>query len=261
MLPILLHELINYLAFTLGHRGATDFFAGADGGDIRDPNDEQNPCPGSPIAEIHTQGFDDLKGCALAIAYNDNTCVWYRNTTFQVPESRVLLEDAPALDFGFTLLHERSTSDVALAEPQVPRRCGANPTDGKSDAVPGNCAYGAKQPFKQRTTQTFHPPFYLDLYNFLDGAQDVIFVDSYVGTIHTPGPNQTALPQLAQIPSGGSNSTTSTASVLPSGTGSSSHSSATSSASPGNTAPTGPALSQQCGLRSSSLSKRSDMSQ
>lgn len=83
-------------------RGATDFFAGADGGDIRDPNDEQNPCPGSPISEFHTQGVDDLKGCALAITYNDNvtsiqpedftvfsvnqTCVWYRNTTFQVPE-------------------------------------------------------------------------------------------------------------------------------------------------------------------------------
>lgn len=80
-------------------RSATDFFAGADGGDTRE---DQNPCPGSPISEFHTTGFDDLKGCALAITYNDNvtsiqpedftvfsvnqTCVWSRNTTFAVPE-------------------------------------------------------------------------------------------------------------------------------------------------------------------------------
>ncbi|KZP23879.1 hypothetical protein FIBSPDRAFT_785603, partial [Athelia psychrophila] len=266
-------------------RGATDFFAGADGGDIRDPNDEQNPCPGSPIAEFHTQGFDDLKGCALAIAYNDNvtaiqpadftvfsvnqTCVWYRNTTFQVPER---MPPCPAGGCtcawfwihspdsggeqnymnGFKCNVTGSTSAVALAEPQVPRRCGADPTDGKSDAVPGNCTYGAKQPFywfqaenNTMNEDTFHPPFYLDLYNFLDGAQDDIFLDSYVGAIPAPGPNQTALPQLAQIPSGGSNSTTSTASALPSGTGTASHPSTTSSASPGPTAPAGPALSQQ----------------
>lgn len=84
------------------NKGATDFFASSDGGDIRDPNDEQNPCPGSPISEFHTQGIDDVKGCALAIAYTDNvtsiqpedftvfsinqTCVWSRNTTFEVPE-------------------------------------------------------------------------------------------------------------------------------------------------------------------------------
>ena len=40
-----------------------------------------------------------------------------------------------------------STSEVALAKPQVPRRCGADPEFGKDEAVPGNCTYGAKQPF------------------------------------------------------------------------------------------------------------------
>ena len=40
-----------------------------------------------------------------------------------------------------------STSDVALAKAQVPRRCGADPDFGKPEAVPGNCTYGAKQPF------------------------------------------------------------------------------------------------------------------
>ena len=40
-----------------------------------------------------------------------------------------------------------STSDVPLAQAKVPRRCGADPDFGKSEAVPGNCTYGAKQPF------------------------------------------------------------------------------------------------------------------
>lgn len=44
----------------------------------------------------------------------------------------------------------------------------------------------------------FHPPFYTDLYNFLDGAQNDIFQDSYVGNLPTPSPNQTTLPILRQ---------------------------------------------------------------
>lgn len=45
---------------------------------------------------------------------------------------------------------------------------------------------------------TFSPPFYNDLYNFLDGAQNDIFVDSYA-SIPKPGPNQTELPIVAVI--------------------------------------------------------------
>lgn len=40
---------------------------------------------------------------------------------------------------------------------------------------------------------TYSPPFYLDLYNFKDGPQDDIFVDSYT-YIPTPGPTQTEVP-------------------------------------------------------------------
>lgn len=43
---------------------------------------------------------------------------------------------------------------------------------------------------------TYSPPFYNDLYNFKDGAQNDIFQDSYI-SIPVPGPNQTALPVLA----------------------------------------------------------------
>ena len=48
---------------------------------------------------------------------------------------------------GFKCNITGSTSDVPLAKPQVPRRCGADPDYGKADAAPGNCTYGAKQPF------------------------------------------------------------------------------------------------------------------
>lgn len=80
------------------NKGATSFFASADGGDIRSGDDV---CPGSPPSEYHTTGPDDLKGCALAIAYKadartvnpedfavfsvNQTCVWTRFTDFQVP--------------------------------------------------------------------------------------------------------------------------------------------------------------------------------
>lgn len=40
------------------------------------------------------------------------------------------------------------------------------------------------------------PPFYNDLYNFKDGAQDDIF-QGYYHSIPEPGPDQTALPVRA----------------------------------------------------------------
>ena len=65
------------------------------------------PCVGQPLSQFHTTGFDDVKGCALAIAYKseardvqpedftvfsvNHTCVWYLNTAFEVPD----LPDCP----------------------------------------------------------------------------------------------------------------------------------------------------------------------
>ena len=40
----------------------------------------------------------------------------------------------------------------------------------------------------------FAPPFYTDLYNFRDGAQDDIFEDSYPDGIPEPSPEQTVVP-------------------------------------------------------------------
>ena len=85
------------------NKGLTSYFASSEGGtDIRAGD---NPCPGEngtfPSGAMHTLGPDDLKGCALAIAYESDvtkiqpedfavfsvnqTCVWTRFTDFQVP--------------------------------------------------------------------------------------------------------------------------------------------------------------------------------
>ncbi|KAI0078821.1 hypothetical protein K474DRAFT_812386 [Panus rudis PR-1116 ss-1] len=221
------------------NKGATSFFASSEGGDIRSAND---PCPGSPPSEYHTTGIDDVKGCALAIAYNSNerevqpedfavfsvnqTCVWTRFTDFQVPSRMPPCPEGGCLCAwfwihspdsgseqnymtGFRCNVTESTSTVPIAKAQIPRRCGADPDNGVPNAAPGNCTYGAKQPFywfqKERNNMfegAFAPPFYTDLYNFKDGAQDDIFVDSYT-SLPTPSPDNTIIPSPVQSqPSG-----------------------------------------------------------
>ena len=83
------------------NKGLTSYWASSEGHtDIRQGN---NPCPGDeyPSGAMHTLGFDDLKGCALVIAYESDvkkippedftvfsinqTCVWSRFTEFSVP--------------------------------------------------------------------------------------------------------------------------------------------------------------------------------
>ncbi|CDO76981.1 hypothetical protein BN946_scf184298.g8 [Trametes cinnabarina] len=216
------------------NKGATTWFNSSEGGDIRQGN---SPCPNSPTSAYHTTGFSDLKGCALAIAYESNvtkiqpedftvftinqTCVWYRFTDFAVPARMPPCPEGGChcawfwihsadsggeqnYMTGFKCNVTGSTSNVPLAKPQVPRRCGADPDFGKPEASPGNCTYGAKQPFywfqAERNNMfegTYAPPFYLDLYNFKDGAQDDIFIDSYAD-IPPPSPNSTVVPVLQQ---------------------------------------------------------------
>ncbi|TFK91418.1 hypothetical protein K466DRAFT_323337 [Polyporus arcularius HHB13444] len=151
------------------------------GTDLQRGND---PCPTDgvpfPNPAMHTTGFNDLKGCALAIAYESDvskikpedftvfsinqTCVWTRFTDFQVPARMppcpedgchcawfwIHADDSGGEQNymnGFKCKVTNSTSNVALAKPKLPRRCGADPDYGKPDAAPGNCTYGAKQPF------------------------------------------------------------------------------------------------------------------
>jgi hypothetical protein len=83
------------------NKGATSYFASSEGGDIREPTNPNDVCPNSTTEAYHTNGFNDLEGCALAIAYKNDvtavqpedftvfsvnhTCVWTRFTDFQVP--------------------------------------------------------------------------------------------------------------------------------------------------------------------------------
>ena len=110
-------------------KGATSYFSSAHGGDIQNGND---PCPGSPPAAIHTTGPDDLKGCALAIAYKSNvkdvqpedftvfsvnqTCVWDRFTDFAVPERMPACPDGGCLCAWFWI-HSVSTLVVPAVLP------------------------------------------------------------------------------------------------------------------------------------------------
>jgi len=105
---------------------------------------------------------------------------------------------------GFRCKVTNATSTVPLGTPKVARRCGADPDNGKLQAAPANCTYGPKAPFfwfnNERNNMfegTFSPPVYNDRYNFLDGAQDDIFVDSYL-SIPTPAPNA-AMPIAADV--------------------------------------------------------------
>ncbi|KAJ7116550.1 hypothetical protein C8R44DRAFT_739251 [Mycena epipterygia] len=216
------------------NKGATSFFASSEGGDIRPSENSTDVCPNSGTDAFHTKGLDDLTGCALAIAYNSDatqvqpedftvfsvnqTCVWTRFTDFQVPAK---MPPCPAggCTCAFFWIHSPdsggeqnymngfkcnvtgTTSTVPIAAPKVPRRCGSDSANGKWHAAPGNCTYGAKQPlywFQQERNNmfegTYAPPFYTDLYEFRDGAQDDIFEDSYA---FLPDPSPTApLPVL-----------------------------------------------------------------
>lgn len=232
-------------------KGATSFFASAEGGDIRNKSNPNDVCPGSPMIEYHTQGFNDLEGCSLAIAYKSDvedvkpedftvfsvnqTCVWTRFTDFKVPGRMppcpeggcicaffwIHAPDAGGEENymnGFKCNVTGSTSSVPLATSKVARRCGADPANKRMQSVPGNCTYGAKTPFywfnNERNNMfegSFSPPVYNDLYNFLDGAQNDIFQDSYT---FLPDPSPTApLPVLASnstLGGGSANSTTTT---------------------------------------------------
>lgn len=109
-------------------KGATSFFASSPGGNIQSGN---NPCPGSPITEFHTNSFEDLKGCALAITYEsdvskvkpedfavfsvNHTCVWTRFTDFQVPARMPSCPDGGCICAFFWIHSVRSMSDFGMS--------------------------------------------------------------------------------------------------------------------------------------------------
>jgi len=84
-------------------KGETSYWQSNPGGDARDKNNpnEDYPCLNYPTSQFHTNGVDDLGGCALSIAYKSDInevqpedlvvfsvqqkCVWNRFTHFDIP--------------------------------------------------------------------------------------------------------------------------------------------------------------------------------
>ncbi|KAI0046343.1 hypothetical protein FA95DRAFT_1560219 [Auriscalpium vulgare] len=197
-------------------KGATSWYASSPGGDVRDPS-TQSPCHGQPTTQYHTNGINDLGGCALGVAYKSDvadvqpddfvifsvnqTCVWYRDTDFQVPPLMPACPNGKCICAwfwihnadsgseqmymtGFQCNMQGANSTVPVARGQVPKRCGADPANNVP-AHPSNCTEGAKTPMYWYQAEgnnmfegTYTPPVYNDLYNFRDGAQNDIFSNS-----------------------------------------------------------------------------------
>ncbi|KAL6307621.1 hypothetical protein BKA93DRAFT_727195 [Sparassis latifolia] len=208
-------------AETACDKGLTSWWASSEGGNSGFPTD--SPCLGQPTTEYHTLGIDDLGGCALSIAYNSDadavqptdftifsvnqTCVWYLNTAFEVPAGMPPCPDGGCIcqwhwihtpDAGSEQMYlipfrcevTGSTSNTPIGTQMLPRRCGADPANGRPDATPGNCTVGPKYPMYWDQAEgnnmfegIYSPPLYKDLYGFTDGAQDDIFQNAYISSL------------------------------------------------------------------------------
>jgi hypothetical protein len=184
--------------------GATKFWADSDG--TTDVRQGDYPCPGYPLSQFHTNGHDDLKGCALSIAYTSDVnsikpedlaifsvnheCVWKVNTPFQIPKDMppcpeggcicawhwihsVDSGSAQMYMNGFRCKVTGSTANTPVSKPVVPKRCTGDLS---------KCNQGAQQPlywFQAEGNNMFNgqydPPYYLDEWGFTDGAQNGIF--------------------------------------------------------------------------------------
>ncbi|KAI0250269.1 hypothetical protein BJV78DRAFT_601752 [Lactifluus subvellereus] len=200
-------------------KDSTSYWTSGPGGDQRNFKNPNSPCPGAKSsAAYHTNGINDLGGCALGVAYESDpykikpedftifsvnqTCVWYRFTDFQIPKMMpkcpnekcicawfwIHRADSGSEQMFFTPFQcnmQDATSTTPLPPAQVARRCGLDP-DFNRPANASNCTYGAKQPLywyqlegNNQFEDTYHPPLYNDLFHFLDGAQDDIFDPAY----------------------------------------------------------------------------------
>ncbi|THH19259.1 hypothetical protein EW146_g1872 [Bondarzewia mesenterica] len=213
-------------------KGATSFYNTSAGGDARDLSNPDYPCPGQPLSEFHTNGINDLGGCALAIAYKSDasqvqpadfavfsvnqTCVWTLHTDFEVPASMPACPEGGCTCAwfwihkadsgqeqmymtGFKCKVTGATSATPISSPQLARRCGADPNNGVTEATPSNCTYGAKQPFYWYQADgntffegTYSPPLYTDLYNFQQGAQNDIFAGAASSVVSDPASTSTS---------------------------------------------------------------------
>jgi hypothetical protein len=213
------------------NKGATIYWAESDGHtDIRQGD---YPCPNYPTSQFHTTGVNDVKGCALSIAYTSDVnsiqpedlaifsvnhqCVWTVNTQFQIPADMPPCPDGGCIcawhwihsvDSGSAQMYMNgfrckvtgSTSNTPISKPEVPKRCTGDIT---------KCNQGAQQPlywFQAERNNMFNdqydPPYYLDEWGFLDGPQNKIFGtrDDSSSTITTTTSSSTPSNQPSSTP-------------------------------------------------------------
>ncbi|KAF9790728.1 hypothetical protein BJ322DRAFT_409934 [Thelephora terrestris] len=184
------------------NKGATKWWATSEG--TTDIRQGEYPCPGYPTSQFH--GIDDVKGCALSIAYTSDVnsiqpqdlavfsvnqqCVWNVDTGFQIPKDMPPCPDggcicawhwihsvdsgsAQMFMNGFRCQVTGSTANTPIGTPQVPKRCTNDPSQ---------CYTGPQQPLywyqaegNNIFTGQYDPPHYLDEWGFFDGAQNGIF--------------------------------------------------------------------------------------
>ncbi|KAH9945439.1 uncharacterized protein BXZ73DRAFT_96427 [Epithele typhae] len=210
-------------------KGATSWYASSQGGNVG--YGSNSPCPGAQTSAFHTTGEDDVKGCALAIAYKSDVndlkpddlvvfsvnhkCVWTLNTEFEVPQLPACPDGGclctfnwiHSIDSGSEQIYQNAfrckvTGDVgtkALGTPAVPRRCGSDPSETLATANPGNCTVGAKTAMywyqkdgNNMFEDTYHAPYYNDLYGFSDGPQTDIFENGVIASLASFGVSKTA---------------------------------------------------------------------
>ncbi|EAU85153.1 hypothetical protein CC1G_06169 [Coprinopsis cinerea okayama7 len=188
-------------------KSATSYHASSEGGDIRDPNDPNNPCPNSPSIAFHAHNEEDAMGCALAIAYKsdvnevtpedftvfsvNHTCVWNRFTDFQVPKRMPPCPEGGCICAFFWVHSENGGGEenymngfrcdvtgaeanvnVKVAKSRVARRCGRDEKRGRFTNDLGNCTAGAKTPFywvQAERNNMFEGPHSPPVYNDLYG--------------------------------------------------------------------------------------------
>jgi len=197
---------------TVCDKGASTWWNTSAGHSNVQTGDQNYPCPGYPTSQFHTNGIDDLGGCAISIAYksdvNDvtpddfviisvnHTCVWTRFTAFDIPAEMPPCPGGKCIcawhwihnsDSGSEQMYmtgvqcnmQGATGTKGLGTPQVPTYC---PT--------GNCTTGAKSPMwwlqaegNNMFNDYMNPPTYVNY--FKDGAQNDIFGDSPVSSYPT----------------------------------------------------------------------------
>lgn len=190
-------------------KDATSYWTSGPGGDQRNGND---PCPGPPSKLIHSNGINDLGGCALAIAYKSDVndvkpedlvvfsvnhqCIWNRFTDFPVPAKMPACPNGKCICAwlwqhqpdaggdemymnGFQCSVTGATATTPIPQGKVATKCADDAT---------KCVKGPKTPFYWDQADSnnifngiYDPPMYLDSFGFADGAQNDLW-DSVDGS-------------------------------------------------------------------------------